>query len=317
MTLSRRSLLAAASLAALAGRAAADDLPAPHDLAWTAAGRPLRVLVRWPAAAPREHAGWPVVLYSHGLGGSRQGGFVWGEAWARAGFVVVHLQHAGSDVDAVRRARNVRSVGGGRQLLERLQDVQHALDQVASLQAAGSGPWRQVRASGFGLAGHSFGAHTTLGMAGQTFPGAGAIDEPRIAAFAALSPTVPPGDARAAFAGVQRPVLVATGTLDGDVLGTGATPDTRRAVFDALPAGHKALLLLRDADHMTFGGNPRATLPWQHRSAQTQRLEPAQQALVAQVTTDWWRTWLQDDDAARARLQRPAGLGPEDLWQLG
>ena len=28
-------------------------------------------------------------MFSHGLGGTREGGAVWGEAWAAAGFVVV------------------------------------------------------------------------------------------------------------------------------------------------------------------------------------------------------------------------------------
>ncbi len=71
------------------------------DEAWTDAARsrtvPLRV--RWPDGP----GPWPLLLFSHGLGGSRDGGELWGEAWCEAGFVVIHLQHPGSDIAVVVR----------------------------------------------------------------------------------------------------------------------------------------------------------------------------------------------------------------------
>lgn len=313
----RRALFIAAASAALAPTARASDLPAPLDTVWSSeGGRRLPVLVRWPAADAGP-GGWPLIVYSHGLGGSRQGGALWGEAWARAGFAVVHLEHVGSNLDAVRRERNLREVTGGRQLMERLQDVRHALDEVVRLQAAGSPGWRQVRPRAFGMAGHSFGAHTTLGMAGQAWPGAGGVDEPRLAAFIAFSPTLPPGDARKALAGVTRPLLCLTGTEDADVIGNGATPDRRAAVYEALPAGHKAILLLEGADHMTFGGTQRRAMPWQRRPSSALDREQAHHALVARISTDWWQAFLQDDAAARTRLRRPDGLAAGDRWQQG
>ena len=68
--------------------------PIFFDETWqdTRRQRVVPVRIRWPqGAAPA--AGWPLVIYSHGLGGSRTGGDAWGEAWAAAGMVVVHLQH--------------------------------------------------------------------------------------------------------------------------------------------------------------------------------------------------------------------------------
>src|ERR1700742_4829219 len=40
---------------------------------------------------------YPVILFSHGLGGSRAGGELWGDTWAHHGYIVVHMQHPGSD----------------------------------------------------------------------------------------------------------------------------------------------------------------------------------------------------------------------------
>ncbi|HZY18019.1 MAG TPA: hypothetical protein VFE82_06015 [Ramlibacter sp.] len=314
MTLTRRTLLLATPAMAFATRAAAQALPAPQDLAWTDGdGRQLRVLVRWPAA-PAGAAALPVVLYSHGLGGSREGGAVWGEAWARAGFVVLHLEHAGSNLEAIRKVRDARLLANARQLVDRFKDVRQALDAVERLHAARDGDWARVRAARFGLAGHSFGAHTTLGMAGERSPTLGSIVEPRLAAFVALSPSLPRTDPQEAFVDIKRPMLCITGTEDGDVLGNGSSPERRRQVFDALPGPARAQLVLQHADHMTLGGTPRARQPRRSRSAI--RDEGSHQAVVAALTTDWWRAWLQSDAAAKDRLRQPQGLIGADSWRL-
>ena len=293
--------------------------------------RAVPVRIRWPqGAAPA--GGWPVVIYSHGLGGSRAGGDVWGQAWAAAGFVVLHLQHAGSNIDAVRAVASsftgraaLRTLGGADQLLARLQDVVFALDEMARRKKddnAQEKAWRMVRADAVGMAGHSFGAHTTLGVAGQSYPGYTGMKDPRISALIALSPALPAvGDAVKAFTAVTQPALCLTGTLDADVVGNGATPDKRAAVFGALPAGNKAMLLLKDAGHMTFGGNAGGLagraggiLP---REAVTTQLQSQHHALMARVTTDWWRAHLSGDAQAKDRLQLPVGLAAADSWQTG
>lgn len=294
------------------------------DEAWTDAARQRAVPVRlrWPDAA-RFAGPWPVVIFSHGLGGTRDGGSTWGEAWAAAGFVVVHLQHPGSDLTAVRGVTNsfadqraLRTLAGPQQLLARLRDVGFALDEIGRRHAAGQGQWRQVRPTRAGMAGHSFGAHTTMGMAGQRYGGFDGINEPRLASFIAFSPTVPAmGSAERAFERLSRPLLSITGTLDADVVGVGATPERRMAVFAALPPGNKAHLVLQDADHMTFGGQSGRAAEIVPREAITRELQPAHHARVAAITTDWWRATLQDDAAAWARLVQPAGLAPGDVWQ--
>ena len=286
----RRQALATA-LAFFAAPLAFAQTPSYTDETWQdpRRQRAVPVRIRWPlGVAPA--GGWPVVIYSHGLGGTRDGGDVWGNAWAAAGLVVVHLQHAGSDTDAVRGEASsftdraaLRSVGGPDQLLARLQDVLFTLDEMTQRKTIDKA-WRDVRLDAVGMAGHSFGAHTTLGAGGQTYPGHAGIKEPRIAALIALSPTLPGrGDAAQAFAAVIQPTLCITGTLDGDVVGNGTTPDKRAAVFGALPAGNKAMLLLKDADHMTFGGVTGRAAGILPREAVTTQLQPQHHALVARA----------------------------------
>jgi len=248
---------------------------------------------------------------------------VWGQAWAAAGFVVVHLQHPGSDLAAVSRTATsfsdkagLRAAAGAAQLLARLQDVGFVLNQIGLRHAARQGRWATARPGTVGMSGHSFGAHTTLGTAGQRYPGFEGISEPRLASFIAFSPTVPAiGDAQQAFGRLSRPVLALTGTRDDDVLGNGATPDKRIAVFAALPPGGKAQLVLQDADHMTFGGQTGRAAEIVPRESVTRDQQARDHALVAAITTDWWRATLLDDAAARARLIAPAGLRRGDRWQ--
>src|SRR5271170_3301939 len=40
---------------------------------------------------------FPVIIFSHGLGGSREGYEYLGRHWAACGYVSVHVQHLGSD----------------------------------------------------------------------------------------------------------------------------------------------------------------------------------------------------------------------------
>jgi hypothetical protein len=98
------------------------------------------------------------------------------------------------------------------------------------------------------------------------------------------------------------------------VAGTDATPERRAAVFDALPAGNKAQLVLQDADHMTFAGQTGRAVEIVPREQVTRNLQPAHHALVASITSDWWRATLMGDAAARTRLAAPPGLGQGDTW---
>jgi hypothetical protein len=199
-----------------------------------------------------------------------------------------------------------------------LQDVVFALDEIGRRKKSGDGPWASVRPTGAGMSGHSFGAHTTLGIAGQRYPGHPGFQEPRLAAFIALSASPPAiGDARQAFGRIRDPVLCLTGTRDNDVLGTGASAARRIAMWDDLPPGRKAQLVLQDADHMTFAGQTGRVVEIVPRADVTRQLQPQHHAQVAALSTDWWRARLLGDAAAAARLVEPAGLAPDDRWRTG
>lgn len=78
----------------------------------------------------------PVVLVSHGLGGSRDGKAYLGRNWSQAGFTCVFLQHTGSDREVIRTARpsqrmaTLRQAANATNNLARIKDVSFVIDQL-------------------------------------------------------------------------------------------------------------------------------------------------------------------------------------------
>ncbi|MGE5386350.1 MAG: alpha/beta hydrolase family protein, partial [Betaproteobacteria bacterium] len=219
--------------------------------------RQLPVRVYLPAATGPA----PVVIFSHGLGGSKDGNAYLGEHWAGRGYVVVYLQHPGSDVDVWRdqepatRLRALRSAASARNFMLRIKDVPALLDQLAVWNRTAGHPLAgRLDLSRIGMSGHSFGAVTTQAVSGESFlDGRYATTDQRIRAAIAFSPSSPrAGNAEAAFGKVAIPWLLMTGTRDTAPIGK-IDVQSRLAVFPALPPGGKYELVLDGAEHSAFG----------------------------------------------------------------
>ena len=138
-----------------------------HD---AARNRDLPIRVYLPAnAAPQ-----PVVLFSHGLGGNREGSRFLGEHWAARGYVAVFLQHPGSD-DLVWKGQPVKDVmpdmnraASLQNFLLRVQDVPAVLNQLEIWNAERNHPLAgRMNLKKIGMSGHSFGAVTTEAVSGE------------------------------------------------------------------------------------------------------------------------------------------------------
>jgi len=141
----------------------------------------------------------PVVLFSHGLGGSRAGSSFLGKHWASRGYVAVFLQHPGSDESVwkdqplAQRMAAMREAASLKNFMLRAEDVPVVLDQLAKWsddtahELAGRLDVRRV-----GMSGHSFGGHTTQAVSGQSFPSGGQrLADTRIKAAIVMSPVLP------------------------------------------------------------------------------------------------------------------------------
>ncbi len=274
---------------------------------------PLRIYL------PATHEAAPVILFSHGLGGSNRGNAFLGEHWARRGYVAVFLQHPGSDVDvwrdlpASQRRRALREAADVENFLLRVRDVPATLDALALWNRARDDLLRgRLDLERIGMSGHSFGALTTQAVAGQRFMrGRRDFTDSRIDAALMLSPNAPTrGDGpAAAFGGVRIPWLLMTGTRDTAPIGN-ATVASRLAVFPALPPGGKYELVLEGAEHSAFTDR---ALPGDRAPR-----NPNHHRAILAISTAFWDAHLRGRAAARAWLEGEGPrsvLEPADRWQ--
>ncbi len=302
------ALLAASAVAPTVVRAQSAVVRSEGEWRDEARSRTVPWLIRSPATL---NARAPVVIFSHGLGGSRRGAAYYGEHLAAHGYVVVYLQHPGSDtavwggvvpdLDHVDRAALAAKIRDPRITIDRFLDVPFAVRQLKAMDAGG-GPFAgKLDMARLGMSGHSFGALTTQAMAGQVFPNGRSMPEPAFKAFIAMSPSGDArGDDRRAFAGFKRPFLSLTGTDDGFNLNGPPDVERRLRVFRALPEACPASqMVLNGGDHMVFSGRAEV--------GKSRPKDARFHALVQAASLSFWDAYLRDDDKALAYL-RDGGL---------
>jgi dienelactone hydrolase len=230
--------------------------------------RPLAVSVYYPDAPAGR---FPVVLFSHGLGGLPSDYAPLLRRWAAAGFVVAapvypHTSRAAPD----RRPFDV---------VNHPADASYVLDRVLALDTRRGDPLRGRLATGrVAAAGHSAGGITTVGLF------TAARDERLDAGVVLAGTSLGVGTA---FSGPAAPQLFVHGELDEVV-----SYASGKAAFDAVP-WPKALLSLPDGDH--GGGLLAAGAP---------AFE-----VVVDTTTEFLRWTLYGDPAAKRRLPAEAAAG--------
>jgi predicted dienelactone hydrolase len=278
--------------------------------------REIPLIVYLPSAAGKA----PVVLFSHGLGGTNAGNAYLGAHWARRGYAAVFLQHPGSDSGVwkdkavTKRKEALEEAASGKNFLLRVRDVPAVIDSLEKWnKTAGHALYARLDMERIGMSGHSFGAVTAQAVSGQTFRLIGEkFTDGRIKAAVILSPSGPRSgglSADKAFAKVKIPWLLMTGTKDVAPIGN-IDLKSRLSVFKALPPGSKYELVLFNAEHFAFTGRALAASPAPRN--------PNHHKAIQAISTAFWDAFLLGDAGAKAWLD---GNGPEsvleknDRWQ--
>ena len=213
--------------------------------------------VYYPAATGR----YPVIIFSPGFGGSLSAFANTGRNWASHGYVVIHPTHADSvqfpdpsapagDIaiirqnlvlrdaaDAATRAGLVRLLEKPFYLASRLQDISFIQEGLRKgLPNLDDEIVKRCDLERQGMAGHSFGAYTTLVVSGSTLVPPSASPAP--GGFASGLAISGQGAGRmglneASFGGITRPLMAVTGTRDFGA--AGETPPWRLEAFDRAP----------------------------------------------------------------------------------
>ncbi len=191
------------------------------------AGR--RVALWKPAgAAPPE--GYPVILFSHGLLGCGTQSLALTEGLAQGGYLVLSPDHRDAACGARERRRHFETPSAlwsqepffdptawsETTYRDRAADLEAILDTVTK---AGTFQGVPINPDRIGLAGHSLGGYTVLGLAGA-WP---SWKDSRVKAVLAVSPYCTPYIRKGDLSHLDVPVMYQGGTLD-----FGVTPYVRR-----------------------------------------------------------------------------------------
>ncbi|MEN6406745.1 MAG: hypothetical protein ABFC77_09755 [Thermoguttaceae bacterium] len=240
---------------------------------------------------------FPVILFSTGLGQSRDDCAYLGRHWARCGYVSVHVQHLGSD-QAVRQ----KTLRPRKELREafyspdniqnRPVDVLFVLAELDAMRREGVAPVDRCDLNRIGVSGHDFGAQTVLGVAGQVLPGYVSFAEPRVKAVVVMGAPVPLGQVPldVAYADIARPCLYITGTADNSIVAT-TQAYQRRLPFDHAAASDQFLITFFGSDHLMYSG---------HRRGPAAAGDAAYQRLIAECSTAFWDAYLKNESPAKA-----------------
>ena len=237
---------------------------------------------------PQESGTYPIILFSHGAGGSKDGFSHLGEFWASRGYVAIHLTHLGTDTLTL-KTQGLQAIfdeaDDPEHWRERVQDISFVIDSLAELETIAPQLQGKLNRSEIGVAGHSFGAFTSLLIAGTTVITPWSENttflDARVQAVLAISPqgTGQQGLHDRSWDHLRLPVMTITGTEDEGRAGQPAA--WREEPFEQMPTGEKYLLVIAGAQHSSYGDR--------NRNGSGAR------AIVRIVSTAFWDAHLKKD----------------------
>jgi len=246
---------------------------------------------------PRTSEKAPVILFSHGIGGSIESGDYLANVWTLQGFVCVLVQHPGSDENIWKG--KVRILNEYRGAYEqnwssrtRAQDLLFVLNGLEELVQTRPPYAARMDMERIGVGGADLGALAALLLAGQVPPDNGdSLYDPRIKAVLAMSPPVRATNVsfREMYQSVTAPTLFITGTKDDGIVGS-TKAIHRRIPFDSMSHCKRYLITLDGGDHRMYGGRVFSFLGG--------RNDEKFQAGIVRSSTNFWRAVLQEDPRA-------------------
>ena len=267
--------------------------------------RPVKIKVYYPVNHGMTHL--PVIFWSHGLGGSVDGAAFLSRYLASYGYVMVHVQHVGTDSslwegrpghpwDIIRNTHIPRSAS-----LLRFGDIPFVLNNLESWMEKHEDVARHADLTTLGMSGHSFGAMTTQVVCGMMFPDEGgrlrSFRVPDFKAGILYSPVpishVALDDPRDIYGSIDKPLLFMTGTDDDSPI-EGWNYENRLDVYNHAGSPEKGLMVLKDGDHMIYNGS-------RGKLGQNPNRE-LHEELIKMTGLAYWDMTLKGDENARAWL---------------
>lgn len=250
----------------------------------------------------------PVIIWSHGFGGNRDGASFISRYLAGQGYTLVHITHIGTDSslwegkpghpwDILRNTEITRET-----TLNRFYDVPFVLNQLEIRAQENPEIGQYMDLSKIGMSGHSFGAMTTQVMAGQLFPDAKgnlmSLRDERIECGIAYSPTtithLSDAEPEDLYGPINIPMFHMTGTEDESPT-EGYGYEFRLTIGEHANHPEQYTQILQGGDHMIYNGT-------RGKLANNPLREQHEQEILNGAHA-FWDAYLKNNDGAKEWLK--------------
>lgn len=251
----------------------------------------------------------PIILWSHGFGGNRDGASFLSRYLAGQGYTLVHITHLGTDSslwegkpghpwDILRNAKITRET-----TVNRMLDIPFVLDQLPIWAKENPEIGNIMDFSKIGMSGHSFGAMTTQTMAGMKFPTLSdeltLLRDERLTCGIAYSPVpidhLTDAPHSEVYGSINIPLFHMTGTQDESPL-EGYGYEHRFLVRDHANHPEQYTQVLEGGDHMVYNGT-------RGKLANNPLREQHEEEII-HASHAFWDAYLKDDESALQWLKK-------------
>jgi predicted dienelactone hydrolase len=240
-----------------------------------------------------EGAGpFPVIAFSHGLGGDKDAFGVVSRHWASHGYVVVHPTH--DDRGVAMGADGM--IPPADKVLDRVADVKAVLNALKQIEEKLPAVNGKLDTNRLAVAGHSYGSFITMLMGGVAADIGSdknkSLADPRVKCVAPIAPggRGDYGLTDESWKKFRVPAIVITGTLDTR---NGRPVEWREEPYRFSPPGDKYLMVIAGANHGAYG---------------SERAGNTAPSYVNAATTALWDYCLKGSAQGKAYLDNPDGL---------
>ena len=272
--------------------------------------------------SPKAGGPFPVIIFSHGAGGSGQNYFPLTGFWATHGYVVLQPTH--DDSIALRREKGEQIPTSPRELIDeyrldyedwgnRARDISLVIDSLIDLEKRVPQLKGKMDLKYIGVGGHSYGAFTAqmIGGALVDLPNgqkAQSFRDDRPLALMLLSPQGKSqnGLTESSWKNLNRPMMSMTGKYDNGASGQVAA--WRKDPFTYSPPGDKYHVFIDDAFHMSFtGGLAQGNAQLARRPlvarfvGQTDQKTVFDYVKIASIA--FWDAYLKNNESAKSYLK--------------
>jgi predicted dienelactone hydrolase len=232
------------------------------------AGRKIPIKIH----VPKNGGPYPIIIISHGAGGNWDTHYAQANHLASHGFAVLCLEHTGSNTEKMKESFRIlqnlkKMIHESPEVLGRPKDITYAINKSHEWIKSNQSFASKLDITKIGVMGHSFGAYTTLAIAGarpaldwivpKVGSGSGLgpdLSDDRVNCGVALSPQGPgdPFFLKESYQSLRTPVLGISGTNDKQQ--SGEPPISRYESFKLWPEmeNKNMFLWLNNAGHLDF-----------------------------------------------------------------